>query len=63
MQAAVREPPDVCLLDVRMPGSGLAAAWEIGARLPEAKIVMLTVSEDDADLFAALRGPEPTGTC
>jgi DNA-binding NarL/FixJ family response regulator len=55
IQAAVREQPDACLLDVRMPGDGLAAAWEIAARLPQAKIVMLTVSDDDADLFAALR--------
>jgi DNA-binding NarL/FixJ family response regulator len=55
IQAAVRERPDVCLLDVRMPGSGLAAAWEIAARMPQAKIVMLTVSDDEADLFAALR--------
>ena len=36
-------------------GDGLAAAWEIAARMPQAKIVMLTVSDDDADLFAALR--------
>jgi DNA-binding NarL/FixJ family response regulator len=55
VQAAVCERPDVCLLDVRMPGSGVAAAWEISARLPNAKIVMLTVSDTDADLFAALR--------
>lgn len=55
VQAAVRERPDVCLLDVRMPGNGVAAAWEITARLPDAKIVMLTVSDEDADLFAALR--------
>lgn len=55
VQAAVRERPDVCLLDVRMPGSGLAAAWEITARLPQTKIVMLTVSDEDTDLFAALR--------
>jgi len=27
IQAAVRERPDVCLLDIRMPGNGLAAAW------------------------------------
>lgn len=54
VQAAMRERPDICLLDIRMPGGGVAAAWEIAARLPEAKIVMLTVSEDDADLFAAL---------
>ncbi len=55
VQAALRERPDVCLLDIRMPGSGLAAAWEIAGRLPRAKIVMLTVSDEDADLFAALR--------
>jgi len=55
VRAAVCEQPDVCLLDVRMPGSGVAAAWEIAARLPDTKIVMLTVSDDDADLFAALR--------
>lgn len=55
VQAAVRERPDVCLLDVRMPGSGLAAAWEISARLPRAKIVMLTVSDEDTDLFSGLR--------
>jgi DNA-binding NarL/FixJ family response regulator len=55
VRAAVRDQPDVCLLDIRMPGNGLAAAWEIGARLPRTKIVMLTVSDEDADLFAALR--------
>lgn len=55
VQAAIRQRPDVCLLDVRMPGSGVAAAWEITARLPDTKIVMFTVSDNDADLFAALR--------
>jgi DNA-binding NarL/FixJ family response regulator len=55
VQAAVWERPAICLLDIRMPGDGLAAAWEIAARLPQVKIVMLTVSDDDADLFAALR--------
>ena len=55
VQAAVRERPDLCLLDVRMPGGGLSAAWEIAARLPRTKIVMLTVSSEDTDLFAALR--------
>jgi DNA-binding NarL/FixJ family response regulator len=57
--AAVREAvatqPDLCLLDIRMPGNGLAAAWEITARLPSTRVVMLTVSRNDNDLFAALR--------
>jgi DNA-binding NarL/FixJ family response regulator len=45
----------IALLDIRMPGSGLSALWEISARLPATKIVMLTVSEEGDDLFAALR--------
>ena len=52
---ALETKPDICLLDVRMPGGGVAAAWEITARLPTTKVVMLTVSEDDGDLFRALR--------
>jgi DNA-binding NarL/FixJ family response regulator len=56
VEAALRERPDVCLLDVRMPeGGGVAAATAIAARLPDTNIVMLTVSRDDADLFDALR--------
>jgi two-component system, NarL family, nitrate/nitrite response regulator NarL len=55
VQAALRERPDICLLDLSMPGSGLAAVWEITSRLPETKIVILTVSDSDASLFAALR--------
>jgi DNA-binding NarL/FixJ family response regulator len=38
-----------------MPGGGVRAAWEISARLPQATIVMLTVSSEDRDLFAALQ--------
>jgi DNA-binding NarL/FixJ family response regulator len=53
--AAIRQKPDVTLIDIRIPGSGLAAAWEITARLPRTKIVILTVSDEDRDLFAALR--------
>jgi len=52
---ALERHPDLCLLDIRMPGGGLAALWEIASRLPDTKIVMLTVSEADDDLFAALR--------
>jgi DNA-binding NarL/FixJ family response regulator len=53
--AALREHPDVALLDVNMPGGGIAAAHEISGALPDTAVVMLTVSRDDADLFAALR--------
>jgi DNA-binding NarL/FixJ family response regulator len=55
VQLALETNPDICLLDVRMPGGGVAAAWEIAARLPTTKIVMLSVSDEDTDLFSALR--------
>jgi two-component system, NarL family, nitrate/nitrite response regulator NarL len=53
--AALRERPDVCLLDIYMPGCGIRAAAEISAKLPDTAIVMLTFSRDDKDLLAALR--------
>jgi two-component system nitrate/nitrite response regulator NarL len=55
IEAALRERPDVCLLDVRMPGGGIRAVGEIAGRLPETTVVMLTVSDSDDDLFDALR--------
>jgi DNA-binding NarL/FixJ family response regulator len=48
--------PDVILMDIQMPRcSGLEATRLIKAELPETKIVMLTVSADDDDLFAAIK--------
>jgi DNA-binding NarL/FixJ family response regulator len=55
VRAAERERPDACVLDVHMPGSGIKAAREIAQQLPEAAVVMLTVSRNDEDLFEALR--------
>src|SRR3954449_5823790 len=47
--------PDVCLLDIAMPGGGLNAARDITGALPQTKVVMLTVSEDEDDLLAAMK--------
>lgn len=55
VEAALVHAPDVALLDIHMPGSGITAAAEIASALPDTAIVMLTVSRDDEDLFAALR--------
>ena len=55
VEAALREHPDVCLLDVRMPGGGTSAASTISARVPSTAVIMLSVSADDADLFESLR--------
>lgn len=52
---ALRVRPDVCVLDLNMPGSGVAAAWEISSRLPATKVVMLTVSDEDEHVRSALR--------
>jgi DNA-binding NarL/FixJ family response regulator len=53
--AALRERPDVCLLDIDMPGGGISAAREISERLPETAVVMLTVSEEAVTLLEAIR--------
>lgn len=55
IEAAVRLQPDIALLDIKMPGDGIAAAREISSACAATAVVMLTVSRDDADLFAALR--------
>jgi DNA-binding NarL/FixJ family response regulator len=52
----LRLEPDLVLMDVRMPEkSGVQATREIAAVRPETPIVMLTVSEDEDDLFAAIQ--------
>lgn len=49
--------PDVVLMDVQMPaGDGITATELIKAEIPSTKVLMLTVSEDNADLFRAVRG-------
>jgi DNA-binding NarL/FixJ family response regulator len=55
VEAAMRHRPDLCLLDVYMPGEGIAAAAELSEALPDMPIVMLTVSDTSEDLFEALR--------
>ncbi|HXQ95581.1 MAG TPA: response regulator transcription factor [Candidatus Acidoferrales bacterium] len=56
VELADRLRPDLVLMDVRMPGlSGLAATQRIRTDHPEVAIVMLTVSEDEDDLFTAIK--------
>jgi len=55
-QAAALQP-DVVLLDNHLPGvSGVAALVGLREVSPGSRVLMLTVSEDEADLAAALRG-------
>ncbi len=46
--------PDVVLLDLSMPGSGISAAKQISEDSTAGHIAMLTVSEDDSDVMAAM---------
>jgi DNA-binding NarL/FixJ family response regulator len=55
VKAAVSERPEVCLIDVGMPGGGIAAAEEIVRRVPDTYVVMLSASKEDRDVFDALR--------
>ena len=56
VEAAMQLRPDVVLMDIAMPHmGGLEALRRIKAGLPDAQVVMLTVSDDDNDLFEAVR--------
>ena len=53
---AVKTAPDVILLDVRMPRrTGVEACRGIKEAVPSAKIIMLTVSDEEADLYESVK--------
>ena len=53
---AERTAPDVVLLDIRMPKrSGIEACLAIKEAVPSAKIIILTVSDEEADLYEAVK--------
>ena len=55
VEAVAQHRPEIALLDIHMPGSGIDAAERIRSVAPDTAVVMLTVSRDDSDLFEALR--------
>jgi two-component system NarL family response regulator len=60
VQKAETLQPDIILMDVVMPRcNGLTATRIIKAKFPDIKIVMLTSSESDQDLFEAVK----SGAC
>jgi len=55
VETAGRFRPDLCLIDINMPGGGIRAVSRILAVAPAATVVMLTVSRSEDDLFDALQ--------
>jgi DNA-binding NarL/FixJ family response regulator len=56
VELAASIAPDVVLLDIRMPKKpGIEACQSIKDIVPSAKIIMLTVSDEEADLYEAVK--------
>jgi DNA-binding NarL/FixJ family response regulator len=56
VEQALAYRPDLCILDVGMPRlTGLQAAREIRAHLPDARVLMLSMHDDERYLFEALK--------
>jgi DNA-binding NarL/FixJ family response regulator len=55
VELAVREEPDIVLMDLRMPGAdGVEATSRILSRLPQTKVMVLTTYESDRDILLAI---------
>ncbi len=56
VQRSIETAPDIVLMDVRMPkGSGIEACRAIKDAVPSAKIIMLTISDEEVDLYEAIK--------
>lgn len=54
IEAAIRERPDICLVDLAMPGEGLTAVAEIAKRVRHTLVIVLTGSDRSSDVRSAI---------
>jgi DNA-binding NarL/FixJ family response regulator len=54
LEAALRHRPHVMLLEVDLPGDGIAASQAIRSQIPEARIAMLAGFSAEDDVFRAI---------
>ena len=56
VELALALMPDIVLMDLKMPeGGGLAAIGQLTREMPDARILVVTLFEDDESVFAALK--------
>ncbi len=55
LQAALRDQPDVCMVDFEPASLGIRAASEIAAKVPEARVVVMARCVDEDDFIVAVR--------
>lgn len=51
--------PDIILIDLGMPGGGLASAWKVKSNNPKTRVVILTASDAEDDI----REAQKAGVC